>query len=199
LFFYLLKMYTIKKQFYLYQMKTILSILFLFICINANAQTSVAIDFEGDGILDSAKIMEAKDGYKLLITLSSLGNKKIVSKVFMGGQENSLQVTKNVLRMHNQFMRGENAFVFRYDAKLKQVKIIGYDNTQYGNAANDGSGSSSYNLVTGVYVANWNHWNEKKNTLEAMPTVRKKLKAQNYFLVNFGDDMVDKFYKLDEN
>jgi hypothetical protein len=178
-------------------MKTSFIILILFFCLKLNAQTVVSIDFEGDGILDSAKIMNSKEGYKLLITLSTKGNKKYVSQEFLGGQENSLLATNNVLRMHNQFMRGENTFTYKYDQKLKQVKVIGYDNTQYGSASNDGSGSSSYNVTTGQYVANWNHWNTKTNTLDPVPKIIKKLPAKSFLFANFGDRMIDDFYNID--
>jgi hypothetical protein len=75
-------------------------------------------------------------------------------------------------------------------SKLKQLKIIGFDNTQYGNATNDGSGTSSYNLSTGQYIANWNHFDERKNTLVAVPKISKKYPLKNYKVNQLKDEVI---------
>jgi hypothetical protein len=163
-------------------------------------QSQVQIDFESDGKMDNATLKKTEEGYFLQYTLSSDGKKHTTPTITMGGDENSLSVKKNVLTISSQFMRGENYFKFRYDNKLKKIILIGYDNTQYGNATNDGSGSSSYNLLTGNYVANWNSFGEKKNDLIALPPISKKLPIKIYPLDNFSDDTISELdavgYKL---
>jgi hypothetical protein len=153
-------------------------------------QSEIQIDFETDGIMDNATIKKTEEGYFLQYTLSSDGKRHTTPTITMGGDENSLSVKKNVLTISSQFMRGENYFKFRYDSKLKKIILIGYDNTQYGNATQDGSGSSSYNLLTGNYVANWNSFDEKKNKLIALPPISKKLPIKTYPLDKFSDDAI---------
>ena len=126
-------------------------------------QNQIQIDFENDGKMDNANLKKTEEGYFIQYTLSTDGKKHTTKIITMGGQENKLTVKKNVLIINSQFMRGENYFKFRYDKKQKKIILIGYDNNQYGNASNDGSGSSSYNLITGNYEANWYSFDENKN------------------------------------
>ena len=177
--------------------KKIAVMLFAFIIsAEMRAQTALSGDFDGDGKTDKMNLIENADGYKITYSLSLL-NKTFSSKVITnGGDTKSLSMTKNVVVLSCQFMRGDNVFKFRYDTKLKQMKLIGYDNNQYGNAVNDGSGSSSYNLSTGQYVANWKHYDQKKGELIALPKSSKKYPIKNYTLNNFSDAMIDQLYKV---
>lgn len=94
-------------------------------------------------------------------------------------------------------MRGENYFKFRYDRKLKKIVLIGYDNTQYGNAANDGSGNSSYNLITGAYEANWSYIDEQTQELIPYPKITKKLPVKIYTLKEFCDKTIEALNKIE--
>jgi hypothetical protein len=104
--------------------------------------------------------------------------------------------SKNVVVLAINYMRASYTYKFRYDPKLKQIKVIGYDNEQFGNAVNDGSGMSSYNLLTGAFEANWNHWNDKKKQLIADPKISKKLPIKTYLLKDFSDSMIEALEKV---
>lgn len=171
--------------------------LFLAVSLSlATAQESlqkVSFDFDGD---KKADVFEIKDG-KLSCALSSQGNKAVISKGGSYADRTWLELKGNVVIYHCSFMRGGNTFKFRYDPKLKAMRLIGYDNEQFGNAANDGSGSSSYNLLTGDYKANWNYYDDKKKALRAYPPVSTKYPAKVYLLKDFGDEVVDELYQVD--
>ena len=163
-------------------------------------QNQIQIDFENDGKMDNANLKKTEEGYFIQYTLSTDGKKHTTKIITMGGQENKLTVKKNVLIINSQFMRGENYFKFRYDKKQQKIILIGYDNNQYGNASNDGSGSSSYNLITGNYEANWYSFDENKNELFLLPTISKKLPIKIYTMDNFSDKTIEEIddigYKL---
>lgn len=157
---------------------------------NVFAQKSVSFDFDNDGKKDKMIIDQKDQEYAITYTLSTQNKTFKTPMITVGGQENSLKMSKNVIVFHSQYMRGENTYRFRYDDKLKQLKIIGFDNTQYGNATNDGSGTSSYNLSTGQYIANWNHFDERKNQLVAVPKISKKYPLKNYTVNQLNDDVI---------
>lgn len=158
-----------------------------------SANQKVTFDFDGDQMTD---VVEIKDGL-LVYTLSSQNNKPVQSKGMSFADVHSLSLAKNVVVLHCQFMRGENTFKFRYDSKIKAFKLIGYDNEQYGNATNDGSGSASYNLLTGDYVATWHYYDQKKEDLKTYPVINKKMSIKVYLLKDFGEEMIDEMYDID--
>lgn len=177
-------------------MKRLIALFFLSTGLYAFGQDipqKVTYDFDGDKKTD---VFQIKDGL-LVYALSSQGKKEVKSKGGSYADRTWLKLQKNVVVFHCQFMRASNTFKFRYDSKLKQFKLIGYDNEQFGNAANDGSGTSSYNLLTGDYIANWNIYDYKKEELVARPTIKKKLPVKVYLLKDFGDDMIDALYQVD--
>jgi hypothetical protein len=170
--------------------KTYIFITLLFFITEVNGQNQVSIDFENDGKKDIAILKQTEDGYFIQYTLSSDGKKHSTKIITRGGQENTLTVSKNVLVINSQWMRSESYSKFRYDKKSRQVILIGYDTSNYGNLSNDGSGYSSYNLLTGYYEANWNSFDETKNELVPLPTVTKKLPIKIYTLENFSDQTI---------
>lgn len=153
----------------------------------------IAFDFDGD---KKADVFQIKDG-KLSYALTSQGNKTITSKGGSYADQTYLELKGNVVIYHCVFMRASNTFKFRYDTRLKAIRLIGYDNEQFGNAVNDGSGFSSYNLLTGDYKAQWNYFDQKKGELMAAPPVAKKYPAKVYLLKDFGDEVVDALYEVD--
>lgn len=168
----------------------------LFFSSSIVAQTSISYDFDNDKKLDKMILTEKDQGYIITYTLTTQKKTFTSKPITIAGQSNSIKMSKNVIVLSSQFMRGENTFKFRYDEKLKQIKLIGFDNNQYGGATNDGSGLSSYNLITGQYEANWNHFDEKKNELVPVPKLSKKYPIKNYTLNNFSDDVIDKLYNV---
>ncbi len=59
---------------------------------------------------------------------------------------------------------------------------------EFGNAANDGSGKSSVNLLTGDYIGNWNYYDETKNKLVKIPTIKTKMYFPKIYLEEFNDE-----------
>ena len=153
----------------------------------------VSYDFDGDKKTD---VFQIKNGV-LAYALSSVGNKEVRSKGGSPADNTWLELSKNVVVYHCQFMRGTNTFKFRYDPKIKQFKLIGYDNEQFGNALNDGSGRSSYNLLTGDYQANWFYYDEKKQDLMPKPAIKKKWPVKTYLLKDFGEETIDQLYEVE--
>jgi hypothetical protein len=165
------------------------------------AQSSVTFDFDNDGHIDSLKTIRTDTGCVITCYLSSLNNKVISSDIItIIGDITTVTLENKVIAIRNQFMRAESIFRFRYAVNLKQIILIGYDTENYGGATHDGSGYSSYNLLTGLYKANWNRINEKKMKLVAMPAIVKKFPVKIYTLQNFSDKVIEeldeKGYKL---
>ena len=172
--------------------KILILIVGLLFSFSIRAQNSVKIDLDNDGIIDVVSLITSDEGYHIEFLVSSQGTKVQKTEIITyGGQENTLTVDKNVVIINSQFMRAENYFKFRFDKKLKEVILIGFDTVQYGMATNNGSGKSSYNLLTGKYKASWNHFNESKNKLEPLPEISKKTRIILFRLSDFSDKMID--------
>ena len=181
-------------------MKTIF--LFFIIILNSTAfsQLDLKLDFENDNILDFVKITNSENGYNFSYSLSSQNNKQFITeKLTLGGEETTLSNKGNILIIHVQFMRGENILKYRFSTTLKQVQLIGFNNIQYGNATQDGSGTSSYNLLTGIYEANWNKFDYKKNRLISIPKIKSKLPAKTYLLNKLNDKMLEELEDVGYN
>jgi hypothetical protein len=156
------------------------------------AQSDVIFDFDNDGHIDSLTAIRSDTGFVISCYLSSLNNKVISSNIITNrGDIITATLENKVVVIRNQFMRAESIFRFRYAANLKQLILIGYDTENYGNAMHDGSGQSSYNLLTGLYKANWNRFSEKKMDLVAVPTIVKKFPVKIYTLQTFSDKVIE--------
>ena len=59
---------------------------------------------------------------------------------------------------------------------------------EFGNAANDGSGESSVNLLTGDYIGNWNYSDQETDILIKIPTIKTKMKFKNINLEDFAEE-----------
>ena len=167
-------------------------------CTSILAQQSLKADLDGDNIIDKVNIANTETSFSIEYSLSSQQNKTFTTVLISnGGDKNSLGFNKNILSLDCQFMRGENHFKFKYDNTLKQMKLIGYDNVQYGSATNDGSGNSSYNLATGNYEATWNYYDKKKKKLITLPKFKHKLPLKAYLLKDFNDKIIEKLNDID--
>ena len=75
---------------------------------------------------------------------------------------------------------------------------------EFGNAANDGSGESSVNLLTSDYIGNWNYYDASANNeageLVNIPTIKTKMKFKIITLESFSEntyfDFADKCSSL---
>jgi len=175
-----------------------LALLLIINSINIGYAQEVVIDFEGDGITDKAFLKSTEEFISIHYTLSTQKNKQFSSqKISYKGDQAFISTSKNVLKIDVQFMRGESHYKFRFDKISGQVILIGYDNVQYGNATNDGSGSSSFNLINGNYEATWHHFDIKKEKLIELPKISKKLPTKKYPLLGFSDKIIDELMDID--
>ena len=179
-------------------MKILFIIITVCISINISAQNSISFDFDNDGKKDKFEIVNKDSLFFISYLLTSEPKLIHFSKsISLNGMNSMLQIQNNVVTLTNSFMRSVNYFKFRYDLKSRKFKLIGYENEQFGNALHNGAGLSSYNLLTGKYVANWNYYNDRKNKLFSIPTIRKKIPTKIYTISQFGDDTINELYDLD--
>lgn len=72
------------------------------------------------------------------------------------------------------------------------MRLIGMDRYEFGNAANDGSGESSVNLLTGDYIGDWNYYdpsaNEEAGELIKIPTIKTKMLFAKIYLEAFSEE-----------
>ena len=179
-------------------MKTIFLSVLLFPILSFSQQ-SVSLDLDNDGIIDKVNLINIEQGFKISYNLSSQKDKNFVTEtVTIGGQMQTLIASKNILTLKMQYNRAENFYKFRYDTKLLRVVMIGFDTKSYGNATNDGSGTSSLNLLTGTYEGKWKKFDTKTKKLNKKPTVFKKFTVKIYFLDDLSDSYLttlDSFVK----
>ncbi len=109
----------------------------------------------------------------------------------------SIKTAKNGFYLDVGFMRAGYSNQFRYDKKRKKLRLIGMSRYELGNAANDGSGESSVNLLTGGYVGNWHYYDHKREKLIKMPTIKTKMKFNKIYLEDFNDDTYFNFADRD--
>jgi hypothetical protein len=163
----------------------------------SRAEMKLSADLDGDGKAD--EIWLDGDNGKLLYQLSSQKKATKSTKVIdIAGLNPTLSIQKNVVQLKLQAMRGGSSYKFRYDKAGGDLRVIGYDSENFGPASNDGSGTSSYNLLTGDYIANWNHYDEKKEKLIALPTIKRKAAAKKYYLSGFSDEVMNEISGIDQ-
>ena len=146
-------------------------------------------DFDSDGRQDIFCAIQPQTGddAKLMAVLKS--GKSVSYSQALSMCCGSLSQKNGVIDVHSKGMRGFTYYKFRWDAKAKDFRLIGYDTESFGNAVHDGSGKSSLNLITGAYEAAFNVWDEKKQKLVALPKVNRKLNlGRRIYLKQFGED-----------
>lgn len=171
------------------------ALLFSYGAAFAQGNITITADLDGDGKQD--KFWLNKD--KLQYQLSTQKNITKSSKPLdIEGLNNSLKVSKNVVAVSMWAMRSGTEYKFRYDKVRGDFRVIGYDSENFGPATNDGSGKSSYNLLTGDYVANWHHFDMKQEKLIALPTITKKSPAKKYYLATFDEKTMNEISSIDD-
>lgn len=163
----------------------------LFLCADyAFGQQKLVKDIDFDGVKDTIYV-DAKTS-EIVCVLSSNKFKKIKSKGLETSTEDAIiEATKNGFEFRINWMRAGYANQFRYNKALKRVQLIGMSRYEFGNAANDGSGESSVNLLTGDYIGNWNYFdhlaNNEKGELVKLPSIKTKMFFKQTFLEDFND------------
>jgi hypothetical protein len=106
-----------------------------------------------------------------------------------------IENAKNGFYFNINFMRGGHKNQFRYYNKTKRIQLIGMSRYQFGNAANDGSGESSVNLLTSDYIGDWNYFDHNKTVLIKIPTIKTKMVLGKVYLEDFSEETYFGFAK----
>lgn len=169
-------------------MKNNIIILTLTIVTNFTfGQNKLVKDIDNDGKNDTIFIDVEKS--TIVCKLSTLNYESISSKpIEIMNKPSGIIETKNGFEFFNDWMRSGYENQFRYNSKTKRIQLIGMSRYEFGNAANDGSGESSVNLLTGDYIGNWNYYDMEKDSLIKIPTIRTKMKFKTINLEDFSDE-----------
>ena len=144
-------------------------------------------DIDNDGKNDTIYLNVEKS--TIICKLSTLSYDSVSSKpIEILNESSGIIETKNGFAFYNNWMRAGYANQFRYNYKTKKIQLIGMSRYESGNAANDGSGESSVNLLTGDYIGNWNYFDEEKYSLINIPTIKTKMKFNTINLQDFSDE-----------
>lgn len=155
-------------------------------------QNKLVKDIDNDGKNDTVFIDVEKS--TIVCNLSTLNYKSVSSKpIEILNESSRVLETKNGFAFFNDWMRAGYKNQFRYNSKTKKIQLIGMSRYEFGNAANDGSGESSVNLLTGDYIGNWNYFdhlaNNEEGELVKIPTIKSKMKFKIINIEDFSDEI----------
>lgn len=168
-------------------MKKLTSILIITFVTQISFAQKLVKDIDFDGKQDSV-YMDQKES-RIVCRLSSQNFKKIKSKpIEILNEMSGIVDAKNGFAFINDWMRAGYKNQFRYNKKTKRVQLIGMSRYEFGNAANDGSGESSVNLLNGDYIGDWNYYDLLTNKLVKIPTIKTKMKFKEINLEDFEED-----------
>jgi len=153
-------------------------------------------DLDFDNVVDTVYIDLEKS--IIVCRLSSQQFKKTESLPIEILNDNSgINSTKNGFEFFNNWMRAGYRNQFRYNKKANKIQLIGMSRYEFGNAANDGSGESSVNLLTNKYIGNWSYYdyfaNNEEGELIKIPTIKTKLFIKTTYLESFSDSTYFEF------
>jgi hypothetical protein len=182
-------------------MRKYLSILALTLPYFVYAQDKLVKDLDGDSKADTVLI--DADNSKIICRLSSKHFGREQSQPIdpdILNETSGIKSTKSGFEFYNNWMRAGYTNQFRYDTFVKKIRLIGMSRFEFGNAANDGSGESSINLLTGDYIGDWSYYDDRKQKLEKIPTIKTKMPFPVTYLESFSDktyfDYADKCASL---
>lgn len=176
-------------------MKRFISSFLILIISLVNAQEKLISDIDFDGMNDTIYLDENEA--VIVAKLSTQKFKKIKSQPLEITPQSFIKKTKNGFEYQINFMRAGYANQFRYEKKEKRIRLIGMSRYEFGNAANDGSGESSVNLLTNDYIGEWNYFdhlaNDEKGELVKIPTIKTKMQFDKAYLEDFIDESYYQF------
>ena len=155
-------------------------------------------DLDNDGIRDTVYL--SVEDSTIVCRLSTQNFAKIASKpIEILNTQSGVSETQNGFQFFNDWMRAGYKNQFRYNPKTKKMQLIGMSRYEFGNAANDGSGESSVNLLTGDYIGNWNYsaWEDEDIKLVKIPTIKTKMYFKTINLEDFSQDTYFDYSKKD--
>ncbi len=168
-------------------MKKLIIILFCIMLIQTYifGQDKLLKDLDGDMKNDTVYMEDSR----IVCRLSSLNFKKIQSmEIEILNEMSGIRATKNGFEFFNDWMRAGYKNQFRYDKNTKRIQLIGMSRYEFGNAANDGSGESSVNLLTNDYIGNWNYFDDEQDKLIKIPEIKTKMYFGKIYLENFSEE-----------
>lgn len=168
--------------------KSVVTLIFLLTQLIVFGQNKLLKDIDHDGITDTVYVDSTK--HTIVCKLSTKDYRPISSKPIEILNLNSGVIkTKSGFEFFNDWMRAGYKNQFRYNTKTKKIQLIGMSRYEFGNAANDGSGESSANLLTEDYIGNWNYYDMDKDELIKIPTIKTKMKFSLINLEDFGEEI----------
>jgi len=142
-------------------------------------------DLDGDGIMDSVYM----ENSRVTCCLSTQNFKKTQNhEIEILNYMSYISDVKNGFYFENHWMRAGYKNQFRYDSKAKRIQLIGMSRYEFGNVANDGSGESSINLLTNDYIGDWSYFDEGKEELIKIPTIKTKMSFGKIYLEDFSEE-----------
>jgi len=167
------------------------TVIFLIILPTFSFVQKLVKDTDFDGKKDTVYVDNTE--FRIICQLSTQNFKKIKSKqIEILNEMSGIVDAKNGFAFFNDWMRAGYKNQFRYNKKTKKIQLIGMSRYEFGNAANDGSGESSVNLLTSDYIGNWNYYdflaNNEEGELVKIPTIKTKMKFKEINLEDFEEN-----------
>jgi len=149
-----------------------------------NETVRVDQDFDKDGINDLAIIAskinsdDNKNNYLFVFlskTYSSNKSGYYFPVMYSNGYDLNFEKSVLILSCCSGLGRYCETYKFKYYTDLSNMRLIGYDEENYGNAMHEGAYSKSVNLLTNKLELKQSRYNEKKQDFETFN--RKKIKV----------------------
>ena len=164
----------------------ILTALFIVHALLVISQSRLVKELDGDLKYDTVYLDESNS--TIVCRLSTQGFKQLRSGTIEDiNEQSSVRATKNGFEFSLSWMRAGGSSQFRYDKPTQKIQLIGMNRYELGNAANDGSGESSVNMLTNDYIGKWNYFDEKKERLIPIPPIKTKMILPKTYLQTFSD------------
>ncbi len=157
-------------------------------------------DLNADGLNDAAILVQNMDDDRgsaaIVVAHGEAGGKYRFAEMtgllgaepLMSPDPSMLSIEKGVLAFHYQSMRWSTDLKFRKEAKYGDMRLIGTETENYGNAEHDGAGTSSTNYLTGERISNYMAWDEAKQDLVDKPETHEKVSTTLKAFKGFDED-----------
>lgn len=159
--------------------------------INSELKQSVEYDFDKDGIKDTVKLLKEGDGIQIQYRLSTSNKHWIKSKIWYGKAEDSklsLSASGNEIQLYTDWTSYITKVTFHYDSISRQFEIALIEKNISEDQPED---NWTYDLKRGKFKG-WFILNPSdKNAIKKLPVLNKRVQIRRYFLVQYGDDMLD--------
>lgn len=143
-------------------------------------------DLDGDRIADTFYFDNTRRVIVCRLSTNQF-RERISQPVELANPHSGVRKWRGGFEFYDNFMRAGYTAQFRYDPKTKEIQLIGLTRYEFGNAANDGSGEDSYNLLTGDYVGEWHYYDHEKEKLIRLPAIKTKMRFPKIKLQDFSD------------